>query len=100
MIVSEIPLSPDNQTFNIDIAGTRWRMSIIWREVWWVMNLADSSGNGLITGIPLITGVDLLAQHAWLGFNFQLSVACDDSTQIYPGKTDFGIRSHLYVITE
>ncbi len=100
MIVSEIPLSPDNQTFNIDIAGTRWRMSIIWREVWWVMNLADSSRNILISGIPLVTGVDLLAQHAWLGFNFQLAVDCDDSTQIYPGKTDLGIRSHLYVITE
>ena len=100
MIVSEIPLNPDNQMFNIEIAGTRWRMSVIWREVWWVMNLADSSGNALINGIPLVTGVDLLAQYAWLGFHFQLSVSCDDSAQVYPGKTDLGIRSHLYVITE
>lgn len=100
MTQSEIPLSPDNQTFSIDIAGSRWRISIIWRERWWVMNLADSRGNALVSGIPLVTGADLLAQHAWLGLNFTLVVACDDSAQVYPGKTDLGIRSHLYAITE
>lgn len=100
MIVSEIPLSPDNQKFSIEIAGTQWRMSIIWRDPWWVLNLAGSSGKALITGIPLVTDVDLLAQYAWLGLNFQLLVACDDSTQAYPTKTDLGTRSHLYVITE
>ena len=100
MSLFEIPLSPDNQTFTINIAGARWQISIIWRDIWWVMDLADSRSNTLIAGIPLVTGTDLLAQHAWLGLNFQLSVACDDSTQVYPTKTDLGICSHLYVITE
>jgi len=100
MSVSEIQLSPDNQTFSIDIAGKSWWISLIWRDLWWVMNLADSRGNAVISGIPLVTGADLLAQHAWLELNFALRVACDDSAQVYPTKTDLGIRSHLYVITE
>ncbi|MDM2919938.1 hypothetical protein LJU39_15945 [Citrobacter freundii] len=52
------------------------------------------------SGIPLVTGADLLAQYGYMGLGFKLVVVCDDSTQDYPTKTDLGGRSHLLVSTE
>ncbi|WP_412175928.1 phage baseplate plug protein, partial [Escherichia coli] len=54
----------------------------------------------VISGIPLVTGADLLAQYACMGLGFKLLVVCDDNTQDYPTKTDLGSRSHLLVSTE
>jgi hypothetical protein len=48
----------------------------------------------------MITGADLLAQYAYLNLGFSLVVDTDIAGQEYPTKTDLGITSHLYVITE
>lgn len=100
MAVSEIPLTADNQQFSILLAGTTYRMSIIWRDLYWVLDLLDEQSNTIISGIPLVTGADLLAQYAYLGLGFKLAIFCDDATQAYPTKTDLGTRSHLLVFTE
>ena len=84
MAVSEIPLTADNQQFSIVLAGTTY----------------DEQSNTIISGIPLVTGADLLAQYAYLGLGFKLAVFCDDATQAYPTKTNLGTRSHLLVSTE
>lgn len=97
--ISEIPLSPDNQQFNISLADTTYKMRLLWRDAaGWVMDMQDSGGNPMITGIPLVTGVDLLAQYAFMGFGFSLYVGCDDATQEYPTKIDLGNGSHLYIV--
>lgn len=64
------------------------------------MDLQNDRGEPVISGIPLVTGADLLAQYAYMGLGFKLVVVCDDSTQDYPTKTDLGGRSHLLVSTE
>lgn len=97
MAVTEIPLTPDNQKFSITLAGTDYQISILWRGEFWVMDLMDKSGSLIISGIPLVTGADLLAQYSYLALGFSLYVLCDDPTSVYPTKTDLGIRSHLYV---
>ena len=97
--ISEIPLSPDNQQFNISLANTTYKMRLLWRDAaGWIMDMQDSGGNPMITGIPLVTGVDLLAQYAFMGFGFSLYVGCDDSAQEYPTKVDLGNGSHLYIV--
>ncbi|CDZ83955.1 hypothetical protein BN1086_02089 [Citrobacter koseri] len=100
MAIQEIPLTADNQQFSINIAGTTWRTSIIWRDLYWIMDLYNDRSEAVISGIPLVTGADLLAQYAYMGLGFKLVVVCDDSTQDYPTKTDLGARSHLLVFTE
>lgn len=76
-------------------------MNLVWRDgMGWVLDLLDSGGTGIASGLPLITGVDLLEQYNHLGLGFGLLVACDDPGQEYPTKTDLGIGSHLYVVTE
>lgn len=100
MKVSEIPLTPNNQTFAITLAETAYQMRILWRESFWNLDLMDSAGTLMIGGIPLLTGSDLLAQYAHLELKFSLDVVCDRDGSENPTKTDLGIRSHLYVVTE
>jgi len=98
-IISEIPLTPDNQKFNINLTATTYRISIIWRDgAGWVMNLQDGGGNDLVLGIPLVTGADLLEQYTFMGFGFSLFVVCDDPGQGSPTKDDLGTGSHLYLV--
>lgn len=100
MAIREIPLTADNQEFSINLAGTTYRISIIWRDLYWIMNLQNDRAEPVISGIPLVTGADLLAQYAYMNLGFKLVVVCDDSVQDYPTKTDLGGRSHLLVFTE
>ena len=63
MAIQEIPLTADNQQFSIILAGITWRISIIWRDLYWIMDLQNDRGEPVISGIPLVTGADLLAQY-------------------------------------
>ena len=101
MQASEIPLSPDNQKFTTAINGVNYTIQTLWRDdAGWVIDLLDSSGADIFTGIPLVTGVNLLAQFSYLNLGFGLAVICDDPAQDYPTKTDLGINSHLLAVTE
>ncbi|EJE7210127.1 hypothetical protein M5L34_004964, partial [Escherichia coli] len=51
----EIPLVADNQTFATTINGSVYHLSVIWRGEYWVLDLADSNGSAIISGIPMIT---------------------------------------------
>ena len=82
----EIPLVADNQTFATTINGSVYHLSVIWRGEYWVLDLADSNGSAIISGIPMITGADLLL--------------CDVAGQENPTQFDLGTLSHLYVFTE
>lgn len=100
MTVTEIPLNPDAQTFSISLAGSDYQMRVLWRATCWYLDLMDASGAAVITGIPLVTGADLLDQYQHLGLGFALHVRCDAEGQEYPTETDLGSGSHLFVVTE
>ncbi|MBK5145840.1 hypothetical protein I2494_19415 [Budviciaceae bacterium BWR-B9] len=100
MTINEIPLTPYNQKFNIALVGVVYKMRIVWRASFWCLDISDNSDNPLVTGIPLVTGTNLLAQYAYLNFGFSLVIYCDVRGQENPTKTDLGTKSHLYVITE
>jgi hypothetical protein len=53
----------------------------------------------LVSGIPLVTGVDLLAPYAYLGFGGELLVATDGNTAAVPTYANLGTGSHLYFVT-
>jgi hypothetical protein len=98
---NEIPLTPDNQKFSISLNSVSYQMNVVWRDTpGWMLDLLDSSGTNLVTGIPLVTGADLLAQYGYLGLGFALVMLCDDATQEYPTKTDLGTGSHLYYVLQ
>lgn len=100
MSVTEIPLSPDSQTFSTTLNGTQYQMRVVWRGSCWFLDLMDSTGTMMIGGIPLITGADLLAQYHYLNLGFLPYVVCDDPASENPTQFDLGINSHLYAETE
>lgn len=73
MQANEIPLSPDNQQFTTAINGVNYSILTLWRDdAGWIIDLLDSSGKAIVTGIPLVTGANLLAQFAYLNLGLAL----------------------------
>ena len=100
MNINEIPLTPDNQQFDISISNIDYKMRIIWRESGWILDLQDSDGKEIIAGIPLVTGVDLLEQYAYLQLGFGLWLFSDTLLNEAPGQYDLGYTAHLCITTE
>ena len=103
MNVQEIPLTPEPQTFSVTLANVEYKCTVQWRAVdmgGWVLDLADTDGNPILCGVPLVTGVDLLAQYAYLDFGGQLRVQTDNDPDVVPTFENLGVTSHLYFVTE
>ncbi len=99
----EIPLTADPQTFTITLGGTDYRLTVQYRKAGgagWVLDIADASDNPLVSGIPLVTGVDLLAQYKHLGFQGRLWVQGAEDPDDTPTFADLGVGSKLYWVTE
>lgn len=102
MAIFEIPLSSASQTFQITLAGVQYQMTLIWRSApqgGWILDIADSQGNAAISGIPLVTGADLLAQYSYLGIGGELWVQTDSDAATVPTYDNVGATSHLYFVT-
>jgi hypothetical protein len=101
MSIFEIPLSPASQQFLIALAGVQYQMSVTYRDSdlgGWFLDIADGGGNEIISGIPMVTGVDLLGQYAYLGIGGQLWVATDGNPTAPPSYESLGVSSHLYFV--
>lgn len=96
----EIPLSPNPQSFQIPLVGVTYGMTVVWNvpNASWMIDIADASGNPILSGIPMVTGVDLLSQYAYLSFGFQLVCQTDNAPDAVPTFSDLGLTGHLYVI--
>lgn len=64
MAAFEIPLREGAQQLSVALSRQTYNMSLIWRDPHgWFIDIADSDGAKLITGLPLTNGVNLLAQY-------------------------------------
>lgn len=97
----EIPLLATPQTFAIALGGVTYQLTVRWNDIagYWVLDIADSLGNRVLSGVPLVTGADLLAQYDYLNFPGQLIVQTDNDTDALPTFTDLGTTAHLYFVT-
>lgn len=96
----EIPLTAQPQTFLVALAGVQYQFTLFWRDTTnggWILDIADATGNPLITGMPLVTGVNLLAQYAYVGIPGELWVQTD-AADAPPTYTNLGTESHLYFV--
>lgn len=97
----EIPLSGDSEQFTVSILGTMYTLRVIYRGTpydMWVLDVLDQNGVELVTGIPLVTGCDLLEPFSsTLGTAFSLFVSTDGSPDSVPTEDNLGNLSHLYV---
>lgn len=99
--VSEIPLSPVGQNFQIDLGPTSYGLAITYNESagCWFMDIADETGVTLVTAIPLVTGCDLLDQYRYLGFVGSLEVQTDHDPDAIPTASNLGVEGRLYYIS-
>ncbi|MBN3848619.1 hypothetical protein G3N58_17580 [Paraburkholderia sp. Ac-20342] len=97
----EIPLSAQPQTFTIALGGTTYGFNVQWnaQNAAWTIDISDASGNAIVTGIPMVTGCNLLEQFDYLGFEFALVAQTDSSPDTVPTYDTLGTTSHLYAIT-
>jgi hypothetical protein len=84
MPVYEIPLSSEPQTFAIELAGVSYQLTFTWNEtlLCWLLDVATATRVPIISGIPVVTGLDLLAQYTYLGFGGALVVQTDGGATI------------------
>lgn len=96
MTAYEIPLSPNPQTFAISLAGADYQLTVVWNTAaaCWVVDIADANNNPILFGVPIITGLDLLTQYRYLGFDGSLVVQTDGSQSLiaeFDGNTSVPI---------
>ena len=99
----EIPLSAANQSFTVTLGTTDYRLTVIYRdakEAGWILDIADTEGNAIVSGIPLVTGHDLLEQYAYLGIGGQMIVATTGDPYAVPTFENLGDACKLYWIPD
>lgn len=106
MAAYTIPLIAGGQSFIITLSGVEYRLKLAYqnaKEAGWVLNISDATGdigNPIICGIPLVTGVDLLAQYAYLNLGGKLIVKVDDKDDAMPTYNQISTATQLYFITK
>lgn len=100
-MIYEIPLDKGPQVFTATLAGVAYQITVVWREVTeggWFIDFADVDGNPIVSGIPLVAGADLLAQHAYLGIGGSLYIQSSDDVDASPTYDSLGDTSHLFFV--
>ncbi len=99
--VYEIPLVAQAQQFSISLANVTYNINLYWNPaaVCWVLDFYDSNNNPVLRGVPLVTGVDLLAQYPYMRFGGTLTCATDHNADAVPTYSNIGTTSHLYFTT-
>lgn len=99
--VFKIPLTPKAQTFDLQIGANLYSVTMRWNTFanCWVLDFSDQNGTAILQGVPMITGADLLAQYAYLGFGVQLFCQTDAAPDVVPDYAGLGTESNLYFAT-
>jgi hypothetical protein len=99
-----LPLNNEPQVFQISLAGKEYLLTSKWNDspdAGWVLDFADAITNeSIVSNIPLITGVNVLAGLDYLGFNGSLIVFTDGDDFAVPTLTNLGQESNVYFVTE
>jgi hypothetical protein len=98
----EIPLSAQPQLFNIQLAGVTYFLTLRWNITGscWSLDIADQDRVAMLSGIPLVTGADLLGQYAYMKFGGMLIVQTDGDTDAVPTLENLGTAGRLFFVVE
>lgn len=97
----EIPLAAQPQTLSATFPnGQTYQLRLIYQfnaDDCWILDISDNLGNPLLQGVPLVTGADMLAQYAYLGFGCKMFCATDGAPDTPPKWWNLGQTAHLYI---
>lgn len=99
--VVTIPLIAKPQKLSLVLNGLTYNLTVRWctPAQAWIMDIADVSDKPMITGMPLVTGADLLAQFAYKDIGGKLIVQTSNSPDTPPTFTNLGGDSQLYYVS-
>lgn len=100
MTVYEVPLVAGPQTFAITLAGTDLQLTLRWcaPAACWMLSVAQPDGTPLVASIPVVTGVDLLAQHTHLGIGGALYAQSVSDHNAVPTYASMGSDGLLFFV--
>lgn len=101
MNVYKIPLDNVNQIFEIDLAGTTYKMRVYYNPVMmcWCFDLLDINDNAITQGQSLVTGANILDQYEYLGLGGVFVVYTEGDENAIPTHDNLGDISNLYFLT-
>jgi hypothetical protein len=96
-----IPLQATPQTLTISLAGIQYQLTVRWNQTnaSWIVDIADNNGNPILTGIPMVTGADLLEQFKYLKLGGSLIAQTSSSLYAVPTFKNLGSDGQLYFVT-
>ncbi len=100
MAIYEMPMTAKPQRFSIALSGVTYQLTVKWNVAaqCWILDIADEFGVPIVSGIPVVTGADLLGQYEYLNFGGKLFVRTDGN-DLPPGFKNLGITSKVYWVT-
>ena len=98
--VYRVPLIAHAQTLTVQLAGTAYLLRVVWNlfAQAWVIDIATQGGTPIVQGIPLVTGIDLLAQYEYLGIKGGLIAQTGAPSLLPPTFDNLGSESNLYFV--
>jgi hypothetical protein len=100
--IFQLPLQTTAQIFSITLSGVIYTLTIQYRNdpnAGWILDIGDVNNNPIVQGIPLVTGVDLLAQYTYLGFVGGLFVQTTSDADAVPTFNNLGTDGQVYYVT-
>lgn len=94
MTVYELPLRAAPQRRSVSLSGTIYDIVVYWNGQGYVLDIV-----GIVTALPLVTGVDLLAPYAYLALGGALYVQTDYDADAVPTFDNLGVTAKLYWVT-
>lgn len=94
----QIPLTSGPQTFFIGLGDYYWQITLLYRDSdlgGWSIDMERTDDGEQIFGIPVICGVDLLAQFQYRGIG-HLYATVDGRYDVKPTYSDMGATLALY----
>jgi hypothetical protein len=95
-----VPLTSQNQEFDISLAGVTYHFRILWNRMsqCWILDVEDVQQNPILTGVPLVLGCDLFEQFGYLAFNGALILQSGGAPDVAPDDTSLGVVDNLYFV--
>ena len=98
-----IPLDPTPQTFQIQLNGVNYSMTVKYNSQengGWQFDLTNADTNTpVVAGVPIITGADCLENLGYLGIGGAIVALTDGDPYAVPTFENLGINSNLYFVT-
>lgn len=95
-----VPLTPSNQEFDISLSGVSYHFRVKWNSFSnaWILYIEDSKQNPILSGLPLVTGCDLLEQYGYLNIGGALIVQSTNDASLVPDYNSLGSTGNLFYI--